>query len=168
MSWLNETQELKYSMDFSSDEENPQEEKFVSEESPLEENFVSNEENHQEKFVDLSNTEELQYPQSDPPPSSESNESSSEESTASEESTDESEPDLSNLKGYDFEPVCDPRPVSHSTDEGELDEDTSDSRIGNRDWCVCGKCEAMESSIEESLCCKDTNEVPEELFEGRW
>ena len=151
-------------MSFSSDEENPQEEKFV----PDEENFVPNvnEENYQGKFVDLSNTEELQYPPSEPPPSSNESSSSSEESTASEESTDESESDLSNLKGYDFEPVCDPRPISPSTDEGELDEDTSDSRIGNRDWCVCGKCEAMESSIE-SLCCKDTNEVPEELFEGR-
>ena len=76
--------------------------------------------------------------------------------------SDVSQPDLSNLKGYDFEPECDPRPVSPSSDEEEDETNSADSRIGNRDWCVCGKCEAMENSIE-SLCCKDTNEVPEDL-----
>ena len=33
-------------------------------------------------------------------------------------------------------------------------------------WCVCGgKCRPMES-YTESLCCCETNEVPDEYFEG--
>ena len=32
-------------------------------------------------------------------------------------------------------------------------------------WCVCGKCRPMQT-FTESLCCRDTNEVPDDLFEG--
>ena len=38
-------------------------------------------------------------------------------------------------------------------------------RIGNSDWCLCGSCRAMETS-SESLCCKDTNDIPHDHFEG--
>lgn len=142
MSWLNETQELKYSQSFSSDEED-------TPSKPDESNDV---------ILDLAETQELEYPSSN---NSDSELTSEDESSIS----DESQPDYSNLKGYDFEPECDPRPVSPSSDEGANTEDRNDSRVGNRDWCVCGKCEAMKSATE-SLCCKDTNEVPEEFYEG--
>ena len=39
-------------------------------------------------------------------------------------------------------------------------------RIGNTDWCQCGECKPMATYME-SLCCQNTNEVPEELFEGQ-
>jgi hypothetical protein len=83
--------------------------------------------------------------------------SSSDEETSS----DESLPDASNLKAYDFEPVCKPKILIEKIDN----ENEEKIRIGNTDWCLCGKCEEMETHTE-SLCCQDTNEVTEELFEG--
>ena len=72
------------------------------------------------------------------------------------------------LKPFDMEPI---RKLEswelHSSDEES--EDSSDSepenrRIGNNDWCVCGKkCKAMET-YTESLYCQETNEIPEQNF----
>ena len=40
------------------------------------------------------------------------------------------------------------------------------TRIGNLDWYVCSKtCEAMMTEME-SLCCKEGNDIPDELFKG--
>ena len=33
------------------------------------------------------------------------------------------------------------------------------------DWCLCGRCAEMET-YTESLCCKETNEISEEYFQG--
>ena len=50
--------------------------------------------------------------------------------------------------------------VSSDSDNGNSDSEKE--RIGNTDWCVCGgKCRPMED-VTESLCCRDTNEVPDE------
>ena len=38
--------------------------------------------------------------------------------------------------------------------------------IGDTDWCQCGECKP-KATHTENLCCHDTNEVPEELFEGQ-
>ena len=38
-------------------------------------------------------------------------------------------------------------------------------RIGNTNWCQCGLCQPMKSE-DESLCCLDTNEVPDDSFGG--
>ena len=38
-------------------------------------------------------------------------------------------------------------------------------RIGDTNWCKCGLCQPMESKAE-SLCCLDTNEVPNDYFDG--
>ena len=77
-------------------------------------------------------------------------------------SSNESLPDMSKkLIPYDHEPVCKPRQLSDLNDDDESDADDS-SRIGNVDWCQCGKCEIMETDAE-SLCYQDTNKVPEEL-----
>ena len=58
--------------------------------------------------------------------------------------------------------------ISNSnSDEGTSDSEQEKERIGNTDWCVCGgKCRPMES-YTESLCCRETNEVPDEYFEGQ-
>ena len=40
------------------------------------------------------------------------------------------------------------------------------TRIGNIDWCVCSKiCEAMMTETE-ILCCKEGNDILDELFKG--
>ena len=47
------------------------------------------------------------------------------------------------------------------------DGDAENERIGNNDWCVCGKkCRAMQT-YTESYCCQDTNEIPEDFFKGK-
>ena len=96
-------------------------------------------------------TQELKYPSSD------------EENYSDDTDSDQSLPDLTNLKAFDFEPTCAPREIQSSDEESEIEVDKN--RIGNVTWCRCGKCQPMETDTE-SLCCQDTNEVPEELFEG--
>ena len=50
---------------------------------------------------------------------------------------------------------------SDSSSDGEAE------RIGNNDWCVCGKkCRAMQT-YTESLCCQETNESPENFYNGK-
>ena len=50
--------------------------------------------------------------------------------------------------------------------ESELESETEEQlRIGNTDWYQCGECKVM-AIYTESLCCLDTGEVSEELFEG--
>ena len=77
--------------------------------------------------------------------------------------------DVSTLRPFNFEPVMSKEEQekliissSSSSDESEND----DSRIGNNEWCLCGgHCRPMQS-YTESLCCRDTNEIPDEMFEG--
>ena len=97
---------------------------------------------------------------------------SSNASTNSRSSSEESLPDdLSNLKPYDWEPrrsaseVADlMKNLSLSSDtEDSSEENAEDKRIGNTDWCGC--CRPMDT-YTESLCCAETNDVPEEYFEG--
>ena len=89
--------------------------------------------------------------------------------SSSESSDNHSIPDIGLfwlLKPYDQEPR------RTSFDEGSLSDhsstcstDSETLRIGNTDWCLCGRCSPMETHTE-SLCCKETNEIPEEYFEG--
>ena len=101
---------------------------------------------------------------------------SSNASTNSQSSSEESLPDsLSNLKPYDWEPRCSASEVdelmkkqsSNSKTEDSSDKDAEDKRIGNTDWCRCGCCRPM-GTYTESLCGAETNEVPEECFEGMY
>ena len=97
-------------------------------------------------------TQELQYPTSS---------SSSCESSDSEDSL----PDIGSLKPYDFEPE-----IPYAEEEQKYERKQSIlslSRIGNTHWCTCGECKPMETEAE-SLCCLDTNEVPNEYFEGKF
>ena len=98
-------------------------------------------------------TQELEYPT----PSS----CSSGESSDSEDSL----PDLNSLKPYDFEPEIPYVSEEEEVTQSQTSESKSKSRIGNTDWCQCGECKPMDTEAE-SLCCLDTNEVPEEYFEG--
>ena len=50
---------------------------------------------------------------------------------------------------------------SNSTDS----EEEELQKIGNVEWCKCGRCKPM-FTYNESLWCQDTNEVPEGLFES--
>ena len=71
---------------------------------------------------------------------------------------------FSKLKPYGLDPVYKPRMFSL---ESELESEAEEQGgIGNTDWCQCGECKPM-ATYTESLCFQDTNEVPEELFEGQ-
>lgn len=142
MSSFDETQELQYSMDF------------------------SDEEFSQKETTNFDETQELQYS---------IDLSSSSEISSSDDSENDSDmdiPELSTLKPYDHEPT---RPLSHSPSPSlsppsspesiENKEQEEVGRIGNTNWCQCGKCRPMET-FEESLCCRDTNEIPDEKFQG--
>ena len=84
-------------------------------------------------------------------------------------SSDESLPDMAKLAPYDHEPVCKPRKLADSlkglANSLNVPDECVISREGNLDWCQCGKCEVMETDAE-SICCQDTTEVPEDLYEG--
>ena len=137
---LNSTQELKYSIDLSLPGEGTSE---------------------NENSFDLNATEELTYS---------IDLSSSEDKSESESSDDDSDvsiPDFSLLKPYDHEPIRklsrSPSPSSESSSSDE--EITEQTRIGNTKWCQCSNCMSMET-YEESLCCRDTNDVPDDYFKG--
>lgn len=70
--------------------------------------------------------------------------------------------DNSKLQPYSFEPLA-----SSSENEEEESAFPNDEikRVGNLDWCLCKCCKQMESE-HESLCCQETNEISEILFEG--
>ena len=96
---------------------------------------------------------------------SESEEYSSENSD-SQSSGEEFLPDLNKLKPYDLEPMISGDSEEHFDDNTSDDSDEEEQRrIGNINWCQCGRCQPM-FTYTESLCCQETNEVPEELFEG--
>ena len=75
----------------------------------------------------------------------------------------ESLQDLLLLKPYDFEPNIKDLPSDSNNQQKEKNENW---RTGNTDWCICEKCQPMESEAG-SLCCLDTDEVPGDYFEGQ-
>ena len=91
-------------------------------------------------------------------------------SSSSDSENNLSVPDISSLQPFNFEPEL-------SKEEQELLPETSDSdcstkneesRIGNINWCSCGgHCKPMQT-YTGSFCCRDTNEIPDELFEGNF
>ena len=146
---LLDTQELQYPSDFSTASSSS-----VLDDSENLQKEISTLESLYEAPLDM---QELEYSESEMPSCStdDRSESSSNESINL---------DFSKLKPYDLEPVCKPRIFSS---ESELEIEVEEQgRIGNTDWCQCGECKAM-ITYTESLCCQDTNEVPEELFEGQ-
>ena len=78
-------------------------------------------------------------------------------------------PDIHKLQPYDLEPEIASSDVSTTTSDENTSSSDSEiadySRIGNTSWCSCGKCFPM-TTYTESLCCRDTNEVADEYFEG--
>lgn len=95
-----------------------------------------------------------------------SNTQSSSEENNELSSSDESLHDLTKLKPYDLEPIYSDVASSSSDSERVDSEEEEQSRIGNTSWCECGNCRAMKT-YTESYCCRDTNEIPDEYFEGR-
>ena len=68
--------------------------------------------------------------------------------------------DFKKLKPYEFEPLA-----SSSSDEESKESDVENTRKGNTDWCSCDCCNVMTTEAE-SLCCKEANEILDNLFEG--
>ena len=78
-------------------------------------------------------------------------------------------PDIGKLNPYDYEPThillpSDFSDVLKDSDNTDSEENKS-IRIGNTNWCQCGYCKPM-LTFTESLCCRNTNEVPDNKFEG--
>ena len=73
------------------------------------------------------------------------------------------------LKPYDFGPTI----SDNGNTEGEVSSSTMQTkraekeRKGNLDWCLCGKCKAMSTNIK-SLCCRERNEVSDEILNGKF
>ena len=108
-------------------------------------------------------TEELVYPESTSQSETSDCETSDSETNESEESVEKQLSgilDISGLKPYDFEPEI------PFVEEEVNEESKKTTRVGNVDWCTCRECKAMDTDTE-SLCCLDTNEVPDEHFEGK-
>lgn len=151
-----DTQKLEYSIDFS---------------------FLEKKNNSTERFNNVLDTQELTYSvelsfsDHETDSSDEDNSIRDKESSSSNENDDstsegdESIPDLSVLNPYDFEPIIAFNEIEN--EEGESNSKSTDipTRIGNVNWCKCGYCKPMESEAE-SLCCLDTNQIPDENFEG--
>ncbi|XP_065060247.1 P2X purinoceptor 7-like [Rhopilema esculentum] len=97
---------------------------------------------------------------------------SSEESTDGNcESEDNAVPEINRLKPFDMEPRRKLEDWELNDLDGKSDDSTESEsereRIGNAYWCVCGgKCKAMET-YAESLCCQETNDIPENYFQGQ-
>ena len=88
------------------------------------------------------------------------------------DSTSEDEiPELSSITSYSFEPIrklsrsLSLSSTSNASMDGEKQEQSS--RIGNTSWYQCGKCYAVETE-GVSLCCQDTNDIPEKFFRGMY
>ena len=41
-------------------------------------------------------------------------------------------------------------------------------RKGNLDCCLCGKCKAMSTNAETSMCYREKNEVSDEILNGNF
>ena len=74
--------------------------------------------------------------------------SSEHSSSESDETGNESLPDLHKLKPYDLEPRISSSDLSSSSNGNSDSETAEESRIGNVDWCLCGKCLPMTSYTE--------------------
>ena len=84
--------------------------------------------------------------------------SSEHSSSESDETGNESLPDLHKLKPYDLEPRISSSDLSSSSNGNNDSETAEESRIGNVDWCLCGKCLPM-TSYTESICCFDISKA---------
>ena len=95
--------------------------------------------------------------------------SSNEDSSSSDS---DSFPDINKLKPYDVEPEIASSELSSTSSGDDISsssdsEEDDNSRIGNTSWCLYGgKCLPM-STYAESLCCRNTNEIHEDYFEGK-
>ena len=73
------------------------------------------------------------------------------------------------LKPYDFESTV----SDNENTDGEVSssamqtKEAEKERKGNLDWCLCGKYKAMSTNTE-SLCCREKNEVLDEILNGNF
>ena len=64
---------------------------------------------------------------------------------------------------YQFEPTYPPgeEPALHGDQEEERSASPEPIRVGNTDWCVCGKCISM--SEDECYCCQELDALNEKF-----
>ena len=71
----------------------------------------------------------------------------------------------SKLVLYSFEPLASSNDEDSDSD-GNTQQQSSNCRIGNTEWCKCNSCRQMETDAESS-CCAEADEIHEEMFEGK-
>ena len=73
------------------------------------------------------------------------------------------------LKPYDFELTV----SGNENTDGEVSfsamqsKEAEEERKGNLDWCLGGKCKTMFTNAE-SLCCREKNELSDEIFNANF
>lgn len=96
--------------------------------------------------------------------------SESEEYLLSGSEVDEDEVDgeeaIFGTEPYLFEPRRSPQPVQDTEDVVPDVVTPADSRLGNTDWCNCGKCVQMPRTTD-CICCKEMPVIKDNMFEGK-
>ena len=95
----------------------------------------------------------------------------SDSSLLSSEASLSSSDTLNSFSNFDKLKPCDLEPTvsdNENADKGSCSsamqtKEAEKERKGNLDWCLCGKCKAMSTNTE-SLCCREKNEVSDEIL----
>ena len=75
--------------------------------------------------------------------------------------------DPSKLVPYSVEPLASSKDEDIDSEGNVQQQSSSNSRIGNTEWCKCNNCWQMETDAE-SFCCAEADEIHKgKLFEGK-
>ena len=89
--------------------------------------------------------------------------------------TESDSPDIENLLScnypsklvpYSFEPLASLNDEDSDSDGNTQQQSSSNSRIGNTEWCICNNCRQMETDAE-SFGIAEADEIHEEMFKGK-
>ena len=72
----------------------------------------------------------------------------------------------SKLVPYYFEPFASSNDEDSDSDGNAQQQPSSNSRIGNTEWCKCNNCRQMETDAER-FSCAEADKIHEEMFEGK-
>ena len=77
-------------------------------------------------------------------------------------------PDFITLKPFNIDPRKKVSDKNYAEYKCQTKDVLSKQRVGHNSWCKYGRfCKSMETE-EESLCCRDNSEIPEEYYNGNF
>ena len=74
--------------------------------------------------------------------------------------------DPSKLVPCSFEPLASSNNEDSDFEGNVQHQSSSNSRIGNTEWCKCNNCWQMETDAK-SFCCAEADEIHKKMFEGK-